>query len=66
MSEFRIGTLIFPHRATDGRVVTCTVPVDRPPAVLLGDELFWFETEGYRVGDRRPAALNGSDAGVWL
>jgi hypothetical protein len=66
MSEFRIGTLTYSHRATDGRVVTCTVPVDWPPALLLGDESFRFEAEGYRAGDRRPAALYGSDAGSWL
>ncbi len=32
MTEFRIGTLTYPHRTSDGRVVTCTVLVDWPPA----------------------------------
>jgi hypothetical protein len=66
MSEFRVGTLTYQHRTTDGRAVACTVPVDWPPTLLVGDEPFRFEIGGYRVSDRRPAALYGSDAGSWL
>jgi hypothetical protein len=66
MGEFKIGILTYRHRTTDGRLVTCTVPVDWPPALVVDDEWFRFEAEGYRVGDRRPAALYGSDAGSWL
>jgi hypothetical protein len=66
MTEFRTGTPTYPLRRPDGRVVACTVPVDWPPALLAGDETFFLEAEGYRVADRRPAALYGSDAGSWL
>lgn len=66
MTEFRTGTLTYPLRRPDGRVVACTVPVNWPPALLAGDETFYFEAEGYRIVDREPAALYGSDAGSWL
>jgi hypothetical protein len=66
MTEFRTGTLTYPLRLPDGRATACTVPVDWPPALLVGDETFFIEAEGYRVADRRPAALYGSDAGSWL
>jgi hypothetical protein len=66
MSEFRIGTPTYQHRTQNGRVVSCTVPVDWPPALLVGGETFRFEIDGSRVADRRPAALYGSDAGAWL
>lgn len=66
MSEFRIGTLAYQHRTTGGRIVTCTVPVNWPPALLVGGKAFRFEVVGYRASDRRPAALYRSDEGSWL
>jgi hypothetical protein len=64
--DFMIGTPTYEHRASGGRVVRCTVPVEWPPALAVGDELFRFEVEGCRVRDRRPAALYGSDSGAWI
>jgi len=66
MNDFRIGTLTYHHRTTDGRVVGCTVPVDWPSALQVGDETFLFEAQGFRIDDRSPAALYGSDVGSWL
>jgi hypothetical protein len=62
MSEFKIGMMTYQHRFADGRVICCTVPVDWPPALLIDDEEFRFEADGYRVQDRRPASLYVSDA----
>ncbi|QEG27069.1 hypothetical protein GobsT_18220 [Gemmata obscuriglobus] len=36
MSEFKLGTLTNQPHKTEGRSVTCTVPVDRPPALIVG------------------------------
>lgn len=66
MTEFKTGPLTYHHRTADGRVMACSVPMDWPPALLVGDETFRLVREGYRVGDRRPAALYMSDAGTWL
>lgn len=66
MTGFRTGTPTYLLRRSDGRAVACTVPVDWPSALLVRDETFFLEAEGYRVTDRRPAALYGSDAGSWL
>jgi hypothetical protein len=66
MTQFCTGIPTHPLRRPDGRIVSCTVPVEWPQALLADDEWFQFEAEGYRVGDRRPAALCGSDSGSWL
>ena len=56
MSEFRIETPTYQHRTTGGWVVTCTVPVDWPPALHVGDE--------HRVDPRGAAGvLGGHDRG---
>lgn len=50
MTEYRIGPLTYPVRTADGRVVTCTVPADWPPALLVTDEWFWLAAEGHGSG----------------